>query len=365
MTKRELEERLRRQDQLLEQLGAIVAKLAPLASAPPALPAPPPSAADPGPTIDSLWRRYDKFQSGLKWWRTVGYQMKAAIAHFGPILASDIRKSHWVEYRDQRSSAITQMGRPPTDGTLNLELKRLKAMCNWALAEELIARNPFVGIKLKKTTKRRTRFTEDDLQALLRIAPPWYRVALLLSLDCGMRQGEIIHLEWTEIDLSLGLYSLPASKTKTRTARKGFLTDRAIDAIRLVPRRLGCPYVIPNALGKPYSGGRVREIWRQLRAEAGLTAAPGDGLPHFHDGRHHATSNMVSEGANPIAAMRAVGHETIAQHADYAHLDDGDLLDLKERMDQAILRGPRRGPRRASLSASQSTTVANKIGSEP
>lgn len=327
----------------------------------------PPAARQASPVVtgiaaQDLYDRYNLAHSGVAWWRRAMVQMQHPIRFFGPMLVTDIRRSHWLEYRDHvRGRQILPNGNSVSIGTMNLELKRLKTIGYWGVAEELIEKNPWQGMKTKKHGGRNTVISDDDLISLLAVANEWMRAMILLAVDSGMRASEARDLEWEEVDLQRGLFSLPAERTKTRTARRGWMSDRAIDAIRLMPRLLGCPYVFPNpATGKPYKDTYVRQVFRNFCAEAHVRAAPGDTRLHYHDLRHSAVTRMVQAGAHPQTAQRSVGHETAAQNWKYTHLGDTDLLELKQLMDRAILDG-RKGPQKSEENTETSTVLQKRL----
>ncbi|TDG15631.1 DUF4102 domain-containing protein [Seongchinamella unica] len=62
------------------------------------------------------------------------------------------------------------------------------------------------------------------------------------------RPGEMIAMEWTEIDWKQGLWRLPADKMKTRQAHDVPLSTQAISILKdLEPLTGNLPYVFPNA----------------------------------------------------------------------------------------------------------------------
>jgi integrase len=345
--KNELLEMFAAQQAQIASLTDVVKSLAATQATVQAAPPPAPAVA-PAITAQELYDRYCQAHSGVAWWRRAMVQMQHPIRYFGPMLVTAIRRSHWLEYRDHvRGKMILPNGNSVSIGTMNLELKRLKTIGYWGVAEELIERNPWQGMKTKKHGGRNTVISDDDLVSLLAVANEWMRAMILLAVDSGLRASEARELRWEELDLQRGLVSFPAERTKTRTARSGWVSERALDAIKLYPQLLGCPFVFPNpATGKPYKDTYVRRVFRAACSDAGVRAAPGDVRLHYHDLRHSAVTRMVQAGAHPQTAQRSVGHETAAQNWKYTHLGADDLLKLKRFMDEAIRDG-RKGPQRA------------------
>jgi len=62
----------------------------------------------------------------------------------------------------------------------------------------------------------------DDLDKLIASATGYLRLVMLIAIRCGLRIGEILALEWHDIDLELGIITVRASvRDKDRQGRKG------------------------------------------------------------------------------------------------------------------------------------------------
>ncbi|MGN6311724.1 MAG: tyrosine-type recombinase/integrase [Xanthobacteraceae bacterium] len=136
--------------------------------------------------------------------------------------------------------------------------------------------------------------------------------AIYLLLFTGCRLGEILELEWSQVDLERGMLFLPDSKT----GKKPVVLNAPALAIlqRLDP--LG-KYVIP---GDPSPNGEERRRadlkrpWDLIRHHAGLEGV------RLHDLRHtHASIGAGSGMGLPIIG-KLLGHKNPATTARYAHL---------------------------------------------
>ena len=63
----------------------------------------------------------------------------------------------------------------------------------------------------------------------------------------GMRQGEILKLQWSDVDLKTGFVCLRASITKTDEARSVRLLPDVVAMLREIPRAVHTPYVFLSA----------------------------------------------------------------------------------------------------------------------
>jgi integrase len=176
--------------------------------------------------------------------------------------------------------------------------------------------NPCRTIRLPGGSKRRERRLEGDeetrlLDAIGKAMPrsPGMRALLVVAIETGMRQGELLRLRWSDVDLARRVAHL--DDTKSGDPRDVPLSLRAIEALRGLPRRID---------------GRVFGI-TQDRLIRGFARACGlaeiDGLK-FHDLRHEAASRLAGMlQAHELAKM--FGWRTLQMALRYYHPRAEDL----------------------------------------
>jgi integrase len=180
----------------------------------------------------------------------------------------------------------------------------------------------------------------------------------VLALSTGMRQGEILALRWSDLDLDRGMAKVSAtlqptaeglrrSNPKTRTSRRGVqLPVVAIDALRrhrvrqteerlkVGPEWEQLELVFTTAMGRPIAAASLLRVsFYPLLARAGL--------PHirFHDLRHTAATLLLEQGVHPKIVSEMLGHSTIAITLDlYSHVTPTMQEQAAAAMD-AVLRG--------------------------
>ncbi len=143
------------------------------------------------------------------------------------------------------------------------------------------------------------------------ILDPFAIGAVRLLILTGARLREILHAEWSQVDLERGVIFLADSKT----GRKPIYLSAAAQAVLAgLPRIAGNPFVLPGAKdGRPRAD--LKKPW-----DAICRAAELQGL-RLHDLRHSFAS--VGAGASlglPIIG-KLLGHSQPATTARYAHLD--------------------------------------------
>ena len=148
-------------------------------------------------------------------------------------------------------------------------------------------------------------------------------LAIRLQFEFAGRRSEICTLEWDWIDLANRRVMWPDSKTG------GMSKPMSAEAYRLlstVPRREGCPYVLPSpndptrhlTFGEHYGG------WCRV-----LKAA---GVPHVgtHGIRHRSATDIANSGVPIKVGMELTQHKTVAQFMHYVHTEDKPVRDAAE-----------------------------------
>src|SRR4029079_10488285 len=109
--------------------------------------------------------------------------------------------------------------------SINRVIEQLRHMLNWAVGREYLERTPFrrgsetLIRKLHVDNQRPRRLTEKEETNLLAGAEPFLRSMIITALDTGMRQGEMLKLQFGDIDFSRQLIVLRALTTKSRKRR--------------------------------------------------------------------------------------------------------------------------------------------------
>lgn len=169
------------------------------------------------------------------------------------------------------------------------------------------------------TTRKRT-LTAAEARHLLGVAGEDADAGLLvtLALGTGARVGELLALDWSDVDLTAGTISIARSRSRGgigptkshRGVRTVGLPPFAIEALAAQERRSG-PLVATDD-GRPMIPERAGERWRRLRDRAGL-----DGL-RFHDLRGTYATLALAAGIPPKALADALGHDPAVLLRTYA-----------------------------------------------
>jgi integrase len=160
---------------------------------------------------------------------------------------------------------------------------------------------------------------------------PKLKNAVLLSLDCGLRKGELLRLTWLDVDVNRKVVTVRVSKTKK--PRIVPLTARGIGALESQKTRRGPGEPLPTELvfaeiavigdrGEAALRGGAEKDWKACRAKAGFPTL------RWHDLRHVFAVTAARAGVPLGDLMKILGHSSLIMSMRYAHhapANSGDL----------------------------------------
>jgi integrase len=268
---------------------------------------------------------------------------------------TDIKSSHLDDY----VSRSLKQGR--SAATIVRSLNNLRAVLRRALDSGYLRENPFKGWEkptvddngvtryLSPAEERRMRnalIERDDTARTERVkANDWRRARaydllpefsekdftdhlapmVLLSLNSGLRYGELAGLEWSAIDFQNRVLTVTGRTTKSAKTRHVPLNAEAIDVLtRWRPPSQRKGLVFTNADGERI--GSVKTAWAGLLSAAKVTEF------RWHDLRHTFASKLVQRGVALPVVRELLGHGDFKLTLRYAHLDDQQKIDAVSRL---------------------------------
>ena len=227
--------------------------------------------------------------------------------------------------------------------TVNNVLVCLSVLLKTAVAWKRLRAMPCTINLVKVDTRRVPEFYEEDeferLVAAARNDGSEAELIVLLGGDAGLRKGEIIGLEWNDLDLVRGQivvqraeYRGVAGAPKGGKTRVVPMTSRLRSALTS-HRHLRGPRVFYRPDGSAVSEEWVRGVLKRVEKRAGVAAALGK----CHKLRHTFCSRLAMANVPMLAIQKLAGHESIETTQRYMHLStaapaDGiRALDLRSR----------------------------------
>lgn len=228
--------------------------------------------------------------------------------------------------------------------TVNIELRNMKAAFNIAIKSELLDKNPLRYIKpYSVPQKERLCFSNEDIQKILKvITNPQIKNITIFALLTGCRLGEILNVQWKDIDLEqkiLTIRNKPNFKTKSGKIRQIPISDSLFELLSSLLGNtnenvfeLNNPesYLF-NIEGKRYNQEYITRTFKKFLRKAGMH----ENL-HFHCTRHTFLSQLASQGVSIYHLKEIAGHSDIKTTQIYLHTVTNDLRYAMNKMKLSI-----------------------------
>jgi len=235
----------------------------------------------------------------------------------------------------------------------------LSGVYTMLLRHERVNSNPVLAVPAPKKKEPDADFlTLDECRAVLAVAPDaQVRTRLLLALTLGLRQGEVLALRWSDIDLddaprltvngSLGRQTgkgLVLDTAKTRKSRRTLpLVAAHVETLKTHraeqnETRLAAggdfnpgEFVFTSSSGTPIDAANDRKQWLGLLDKAGVRKM------RVHCQRHTAATLMLGAGCGLQQVQKTLGHTSIRTSVDiYGHLTAEDSAPITDAITRAL-----------------------------
>lgn len=289
------------------------------------------------PTFEQFAERYEAFSKvNKRGFKNEEYRLRQLKQNFGKCRLADLNAWDGEKLKSRLSST-----RKPA--TVNRLLGNLKHMMSKAVEWHLLDKNPFTEVKLLHVPEFTERILSKDeeeklLAACRRVRAPHLWSIVTLALNTGMRRGEILSLQWGQVDLENRLVRIVGGKT-AQSNRKIPMNETAFDLLSNLSRKNSLVFPSHRKEGEPFRDPK----------KAFATAIRLAGIEHlrFHDLRHTFATRLVRAGVDIITVQHLLGHSKITMTARYAHSLADDKIAAVRRLDFAGVRSspdPNRTP---------------------
>ena len=251
----------------------------------------------------------------------------------------------------------------PLSATYVKHHRTVLAVCfGFAEKHRLIESNPMRFVEAVKTDRKTVDFlTEEEARKFLTMLEdesPFWKAAMYTLIFCGLRRGELVGLEWQDVDFRNGLLNVRRNvirneetngnlvkSTKTSTSHsqvpipasalmmlKAWKTEQENNYGKLLPNAF--IFSAPDDCYKPIRPDSVTQWLSRFESKHGLRKVSP------HDLRHTCGSLLLQSGAS----VKEV--QTILRHADasttlryYCGVDGEKLKGAADRLDSMIGNG--------------------------
>jgi integrase len=238
----------------------------------------------------------------------------------------------WALRNEQRRDGN---GQSITPRTVNREVGTVFNMFNKGVEWKCIGLNPLAGLKPLRhdmVVKERRALSVDEVNQILAASPDWLRPVWRMLLTTGIRKGELIGLQFRDVDFGRRTVTIRASVSKSHKAREIPLDDEMFRII--AEHRDKAKYRQPVAGDTPERTERQRQKFTREHVfvskantpldnnllhrfytvcrRAGIDGAHRGGSVDLHSLRVTFATQALEHGANPKAVQALLGHSTLA-----------------------------------------------------
>jgi len=288
------------------------------------------------------------------------------IPYLGAIVLQKLKPAHIADWHDKLVGSGGKDGQPEplSARTVSHAHRVLYRALARAAAIELVARNVASLVKPPKVTETEIESLKaDEIDAVLIALKdhPLESIAVL-ALSTGARRGEILALNWGNVDLDAGTIKIERSLEQTKAGlrfkapktkngrRVVSLPPIAVDALRAHRRRrlelrmaLGQGKPEPDALvfsgfnDNPIPPNNLSRDWRRFELAHKLPRISFHGLRHSH------VSALIAGGVDALTVSRRIGHASpVVTMKVYAHLCSGTDKAAAKAIEAALRTGEER-----------------------
>jgi integrase len=220
----------------------------------------------------------------------------------------------------------------PGPVTVAKAYRLLRTICETAVSDELIARNPcnIRGAAVEHSDERPV-LTVAQVEALADAIEDRYAALVLLAAWCGLRLGESLALTRADVDLEEGSVWIDKSDAELKSGerivgppktkagiRKVFVPPHVVPALaEHLERFSGGPgpsdLVFTSTLEQPVRRASLYRAWLRATKEVGLEGV------RIHDLRHTGATLAAATGASTKELMNRLGHASSDAALRYQH----------------------------------------------
>jgi integrase len=231
------------------------------------------------------------------------------IGSFGDSMLTEILPKNISEYKVKRRDE----GASPR--TINYELALMSHAFNLAIREwEWLRDNPVRKVSREKVNNMRERWlTFEEEEKLIDASLQWLQKLIIFSVETGLRQGEVLNIQWPQVDLFRKTITILEQKNNAKDVLP--LNERALEVLKAKAkiRHLKSNYVFYNKNGNSIRVSNLHRALYSALKRAGLSDLK------WHDLRHTFATRLVQAGVDLYTVQKLGRWKEIKMVQRYAH----------------------------------------------
>jgi integrase len=270
-------------------------------------------------TLGDVWKKYDEWLETAK--REPDDDRSYYRKHIKSVFANSLISKISPFDLEKLKIKLKSQGYAPA--TIKHILVLIRQLINKAIAWGMWkGENPIKKVKLPSLNNRRERFLNKEeaknlLEAIKKYSQQTHYIALI-SLQTGMRAGEIFDLKWGHLDMENGF--IHVADPKSGRARKAFMTETLKNLFEGLESGKPEEYVFPSRINTRIDrvSNSFMHAVNELKLNEGITDRRQKVI--FHTLRHTFASWLAIQGTPILTIKELLGHQTLAMTERYSHL---------------------------------------------
>lgn len=241
---------------------------------------------------------------------------------------------------------LSTLYRDHTKSSIGRKLSALKSFFRFLVREGELRRDPSLRLASPKKDQSLPGYLPvDDMFRLLDAPPldsaPGLRARAILEVlySCGLRVGELVSLDWDDVDDNLEVLRIQGKGDKERVVPIG---RHALDSLTryraqipslltpkkhtAAPRSPTCPAVFLNRRGGRLTTRSVARIVAEYAQASGIGLKTS---PHAL--RHSFATHLLEAGADLRAIQELLGHSSLSTTQKYTHVNLDWLMEVYDK----------------------------------
>jgi integrase len=246
------------------------------------------------------------------------------ITRFMEMDADKITRPMIIDFRDENYHR---------GGSCNSALDILRMILRFGYDRGLCNHNHAASMKGVPILKHHARWTDEEIEAFLKVATPEARAILMMALYTGQRQSDLYRMSWAQYD-GTG-FRLHQMKTR-RVLFIPVHPELKKELEKLWERRKPVnpvPYILTTSTGCPWTRVYMREMVAKTLKKAGITGKSLHGL------RKTTAAKLAEIGCPPHLIGSITGHTTLKEIMAYTAEADQVRM-AKDAMNKWVENGP-------------------------
>ena len=264
------------------------------------------------------------------------------VPEFGDISIENLKRREIQEFLSKKKKEGNLLsGKTLSPTSINLMLTVLSMAYEYAIDMEICEDNPCQRLKrIPEDCKQIEAFTRDEqkkIETYIKDSDDRRLFGILLDLYSGMRIGELIALEWQDVDFDKGIIRVnkTAYRDKSRAGKWELCIDKPktksserviplplciIDLMKKYRMTAKSDYVVENKKGERMSIRSYQYIFEKLTEKVGVRKL------NYHAIRHTFATRAIECGMDIKTLSEIMGHKNASITLNrYAH----SMLDTK------------------------------------